>query len=182
MITKIKDFWFFLADLPPYKALVVILGMAITFFGWYYYENEKKKGIEMEQMRQDVQECAEISKQLEDLKRDFILLKASQDYLPIPYWIKSTSGKILYVNAAYHDQYLKPKGISITDYVGAFDNMIWEAEEVNRFRANDTYVLQTGKPHVFVELVNNKAIRVLKYPYKMGDFVIGVAGIEYKEY
>jgi hypothetical protein len=179
MITKIKDFWMFIASLPPYKALVVFMGMMITAFGYYYIETEKNKKAEMQVLRSQVSECTEITKQLEDLKRDFILLKATQDYLPVPFWIKSTSGKMLYINDAYKKKYLDPKGIAVTDYIGSFDNLIWEPSESSRFKANDEYVITSNRPHVFLELVNGTSVRVLKYPYSMGDFTVGVAGIEY---
>jgi hypothetical protein len=182
MIDKVKDFWVYFASLPPYRALVLLMGGIITAFSFYYWHNEKAKDKEIELMKQQIADCSIVGKQLDELKNEFILLKATQDYLPIPFWIKSPAGKMLYLNGAYHSKYLKPKGISINDYIGSYDRFVFPEDEAASFYNNDKFVIETGIPTVFMEKVNGKFIKVLKYPYRMGHTIIGVAAIEYDEF
>lgn len=177
-LSLIKDF----IDAPAQKKVLFILSVIVAAFSYYYIESENEKKAAYRKMQKELQECKNTASELKELKNSLILFRATQDYLPIPYWVKSLSGKVLYVNNSYVKEYLEPMGLSSSDYIGSYDRDIWGSSIAKTFRTNDSIVLSLGKPVIFVEYVDKDPITVLKFPFIIGDITVGVAGVQYSNF
>jgi hypothetical protein len=111
--------------------------------------------------------------------------------MPVPMWIKSLEGKMINLNNAYEQMFLKPNGLDRFDYIGKDDIELWsvlgQAEQGAKYRAHDLEVITTRQTKRYIEevLINNKHMKVIvyKYPYWSaspnwnGRQVIGVGGL-----
>lgn len=117
----------------------------------------------------------------EDLKNQLIQIRALRPDMPIPMWLKDTTGKMLSLNQAYEDVFLFPLGKTRKDYIGNYDEDIWGEQIAEIFRSNDIIVTSQKS---FVEISNEDLKNPLlngwtfyKYPvYSHGQF-IGIAGL-----
>ena len=109
-----------------------------------------------------------------------ILFNNSIDAFPFPYWVKSREGRMIKLNQAYEDQYLKPRGLTRLDYLDKTDYEVWDQETALSFREADQRVAQLKKKVLVVEevTINGKRemILVTKFPIFLNQDVIGVAG------
>lgn len=131
----------------------------------------------MAKLEQRYESLEEENLQLREQLRE---LRSLHPEMPIPMWLKDTTGKMLSLNQAYEDAFLIPLGKTRKDYVGHYDEDIWGEEIADVFRSNDLIATSTKQ---FVELDNEALIHPLlqgwkfyKYPvYSQGTFV-GIAG------
>lgn len=192
--TKIVD-WFLKKDQPGRK-IAIIIGI-LFLFGFssikiYVYISELRAAEKLStieriaKLEKQVEDCQEIYTQklqleadIQDLKTSIILIKASNDNLPIPFWIKDLKGKMLYINKAFEKRYLYPRGLTASDYIGTYDSDVFTAKEAEKFRRDDIKVIEANRPLSFNENVDGRQIEVIKFPVKLGDYVYAIAGLEY---
>lgn len=120
--------------------------------------------------------------QLAKLETQLLLLKGSNDSSPLPTWMKDTRGVVLICNLAYERIFLQPRGHLLSDYVGHTDNDVWPDHISQQFRSNDDAVIRTGEildtvEHITTPSGKDLPCRVIKWPRKNGDTVIGVDGL-----
>lgn len=108
------------------------------------------------------------------------LLEPAHYTLPIPFWIKDTSGVMLYANDAYINEYLIPNNKHYEDYVGKTDAQFWGIELGEMYLGNDKRIMKKGMSVVneYVYINGNRIdLVVIKYPITLGKVIIGVAGL-----
>lgn len=129
------------------------------------------------QMNEEKNQVVKLSTKLSMLEGAF------QD-LPLPQWLKDTDGKMLSLNKAYEDMFLRPMGKTSKDYIGKTDEDIWGKEIADRFRKNDETATRNGKGFwigiepIWVE--NNDISKhwwIFKYVRYVGTTPVGVAGL-----
>lgn len=117
-----------------------------------------------------------------ELQARIQLFENRENNLPYPQWLKDTSLKMLTLNKAYEDVFLKPIGKKISDYVGKTDYEIWPKEVADKFTENDLRALEKGGKWSGIEPIwlkdNNvsKFWRIYKHVERIGDTIVGVAG------
>lgn len=102
-----------------------------------------------------------------------LTLKALLDCRDIPTWLKSTDGRVLYINPALANRYkVDPMKI-----LGHLEYDGWMHPCVMEWSTNDETVLRTKKQQVFKEyLPSGDWIMCRKWVVQLNDEVIGVAG------
>jgi len=129
----------------------------------------------------------DLTKQVQSLQiaqlrnsQNALLFNNSIDNFPFPYWVKSREGRMVKINTAFEDAYLKPVGKDRLDYIGKTDYDIWTDEEANNFAVTDNQVVRTKKEVVFIETITlngkKKRLLVTKFPIFLSSEVIGIAG------
>lgn len=121
-----------------------------------------------------------------DLQARMILYESSYMNIPIPMWMKDPEGIMLSVNDCYEKTYLIPRGFTKADYIGSKDEDIWGPEIAKGFLKNDKHVALTGEVIRTIEVWESPdgtkiEGEVVKWPRKVGDLVIGIAGAALKE-
>lgn len=163
------------------KSFIRIILIAIPVTISAIYTNHKNREYE--------QENAALEKRLKEAESDVVTLKSNMlvisladDSFPNPKWIKSVDLMMLKLNKAFEDVYLKPYGLSRSDYIGEYDYDIWPANMAAKFRDGDRMVLQAESPMTFYENVSMdttqppKRVKVTKYPIKVNGVIVGVGG------
>lgn len=125
---------------------------------------------------------SELQLQVSQLQIQLLTIKGAHTDLPWPAWLKDTGGVILAANKAYEEQFLKPRGYSLIDYVGQTDAAVWPLDITAEFRENDLAVMRDRRILDFfeeIEIAGGKRanMRFLKYPVYAGGTLIGVAGM-----
>lgn len=161
--------WF--STLTPTKMLIILL---LSISGYFFYSFV----LDYQSIKAEIAICSKTRAEFESIKNDFILVRASQDQIPMPRWIKNNDLKMIWVNKAYEEMYLIPKGITAAEYISNYDDYVFGHATGEQWRANDKYVLRTKRPITFTEEVNGMQITVVKYPFKVGEVFLGVGGIE----
>lgn len=119
------------------------------------------------------------------------ILSQSRLTAPIPAWIKGVDGRMITLNPAYEDLFLKPYGKTMRDYIGLTDEEFWGSlglqEQAKAYWQNDMKVIRSGRVTRVEEDVIIKGttitLIVYKYPYFSSSFgstpskVVGVAGL-----
>lgn len=129
----------------------------------------------------------DLTKQVQSLQiaqlrnsQNALLFNNSIDNFPFPYWVKSREGRMVKINTAFEDAYLKPVGKDRLDYIDKTDYDIWTDEEANNFAVTDNQVVRTKKEVVFIETITlngkKKRLLVTKFPIFLSSEVIGIAG------
>lgn len=179
--------WF--TGLTGEKALIALMAIIICGFGWYYIGTEKERELRdqeretvIAEMQAELKECSKVRTEFLTLKNDFILIRASQDQIPMPRWIKNVDFKMIWVNKAYEAKYLLPRGLTATEYISNYDEYAFDQTTVNQFRANDRLVLSLNRPLTFTEMINGEAVEVVKYPFRIGETTFGIGGIEIQSF
>lgn len=125
--------------------------------------------------------------ELAHLKSQLMIFESSHGDVPVPIWLKDTSGVMLYLNDEYERQILNPIGKTREDYIGKTDAEVWPEDVAKSFREHDTEVMRKKKPLTFQEEwygSNDVAYvgEVVKYPRFMNNTgrsrtVIGIGGM-----
>lgn len=123
-----------------------------------------------------------LSRSQTQLQSQLIQLQSIQDSLPWPAWLKDRSGQVVYANPAYESWYLKPRGYTLFDYVGKDDFAVWPEDVARLYAAHDQQVLRESRVLIFIEPVPQadgtlKRYRFIKYPQRVGNSIVGVAGM-----
>lgn len=123
----------------------------------------------------------ELMLEIQSLKHQLMFFESSHLDIPLPNWLKDTSGKMLFLNKDYEELFLKPRGFSANDYIGQNDFSVWEDEVAKHFIQNDRQVIRTKKPYKWVEEIEIDGkplyLEVFEYPRKFKDVIIGIGGI-----
>lgn len=115
------------------------------------------------------------------------LMDTVQNDLPFPAWLKDTDGVMLALNKSYEDIILQPMGKTASDYIGKTDFDIWPKDVAQKFKEEDSKVLQSKKALTFKESINIGGVILnmitIKYvKFASGHTVtVGTAGISIPE-
>ena len=120
--------------------------------------------------------------EIASLKNKIILFESSHADIPLPMWLKDTTGTMLYLNSAYEEQFLIPRDFTAADYIGNDDFSVWSDEISKEFRASDNKVVRNKSSIKTIETLEDVDGNIyygliLKYPRKVNDKVIGISGI-----
>lgn len=102
----------------------------------------------------------------------------------VPMWCKDATGKITYLNDAYEQVCLSPRGYSRGDYLHKNDFAVWPADIAAQFRAHDREVVRKGidikvKERVEIEPGIIVEMTVIKMAHQGGTFGAAIpAGME----
>ena len=190
MIETIKKNW-----LTIILALISA-GFVADSFGLIKFSREltqADKTLLIQELREDrnyyqqlYRECQksmnEIQKDVSFLRNNMQILTAINNDIPVPIWLKSPDGKMIFVNAEYERVFLLPIGKSSKDYVGKSDFEIWDSATAIQYRNNDIKALRSYAPLYITELIpmqgtKPKPLRVVKYIQKKDGRVIGIGGV-----
>lgn len=122
-------------------------------------------------------------KEINDLRNQLMIFESSHNNVPVPIWLKDTSGKILFINKEYEEKILNPINKTADDYLYHYDIDVWGPEICKTFLQNDKKVMKSKQAEeVIEEWTGPNGImmvgRVIKYPRFAGrDTVIGIGGI-----
>lgn len=111
------------------------------------------------------------------LQNQISLIESSHQDLPIPMWLKDLDGKMLALNREYERTFLKPKGLTIQDYIGKYDHEVWDKDTADEFKSHDAKVLELKRPMAFKNEGLDFKGRIIKFPIYAGGIIVGVAGI-----
>lgn len=177
-VTKVQSLfeWFF--KLTVRNAIVVMCTIFMTY--QYFQIKELKKEITQLQKLQNTN--IDLEKKLNAISSEIVIFKASSDNFPFPYWIKDLNGKIIYINEAFVQKYLKPRFLTYTEYVGHYDANVFSISESEVYKRNDSLVLSTKRPLCFIEKAGKNLVRTVKFEYKLNGVVVGIAGVEYANF
>ena len=136
------------------------------------------------------QKVAMIEAQLMDKDREIVQLRnqlmvfeSSHSDVPIPMWLKDTSGVMLFVNNEFERVILQPLNKSAKDYIGYTDTDVWGDEMGDSLNSNDKRVMRNRRVTQFQECWAGAdgtiwCGKVIKYPrFLNGKTVIGIGGI-----
>ena len=104
--------------------------------------------------------------------------EAFVECLPIPAWVKTANGTMLYINAAYTRDY----GVSNDEYRGRGDVFVWSPVEARAFHKNDELAITTGAPVWCTEPILNRGtgkteiLKVVKWPIFYQNQTVAVGG------
>lgn len=123
-------------------------------------------------------------KEIIQLRNHIMVFEGSHIDVPIPRWLKDSSGKVLFLNRAFEKEILYPLNKEAKDYLNKTDAEFWDLKTSELFNKNDLHVIRTKQPKEFIETWpgdNNTIIegRVLKYPRYFANTknIIGVGGM-----
>lgn len=124
-----------------------------------------------------------LTEEINKLKTKILLLESTHIDFPFPAWFKDNSLKMMALNQSYEDVFLKPRGLTMMDYIGKTDFDIYEDHIATKYVENDKRVLKhhsdvwMGDEPLFV---NNEDVshrfRVVKFKRYSGNTVIGIGG------
>jgi len=149
-------------------------------------EIEQSLRSEISQLKERVYELEERSKtdqkEIASLQTQQLIFESSHTDIPLPIWLKDTSGKMIFLNAPYEELFLSPRGYTIHDYIGNTDFAVWPEEVAVAFQRNDKQVMLTKKPYEGVEMLVDKNgteyyVDFIKWPRFFEKKVIGIAGL-----
>lgn len=138
-----------------------------------------------ETLAEEKRSVAELQARLIVLESEFrhkiALYESTTRDLPLPMWIKDSSGKVLDCNPTYELTFLAPNGKRSRDYIGNTDADVYPADIAEEYRNNDYEVWSTGNTWVGTETVqigeNRFQWRIMKYVRYAGSMKLGIAGI-----
>lgn len=93
--------------------------------------------------------------------------------LPFPAWLKGPGLRMRWFNAAYREAYPE----EAAGYLGRSDFYVWPIPVARCFREKDIQVQETDGPVVDVEFDNGQAFLSIKWPVRIDDDTLGVAGL-----
>jgi len=120
--------------------------------------------------------------EVRSVQQSLQLMQASNHALPVPAWMKDRNGVVLFCNPAYETIFLRPRGYTLNDYVGATDESVWPDHIAKTFQRNDEYVIASGEILDTMENITGpdgqeRPCRIIKFPRKAGALIVGVDGI-----
>jgi len=151
-----------------------------------YKELVRRANIRVEALTQRIEKLEHQSKEdqieIHMLQNKLLIFEGSHTDIPLPTWLKDTSGKMLFLNTQYEEFYLLTRGYVMDDYIGNDDHAVWDDQTAIAFRKHDNRVMRSKQSIRFIEqVVINEVqywIEVLKWPRKLKEKVIGIGGME----
>ena len=163
------------------RIILIVIPTAIGAI-WTNWENKQLK----DQRKEAIRQLDSIKLRVTALEKNLLVLSVTEDNFPEPKWLKSSDLMMLSLNKAYEDQFLIPFDLRREDYIGNYDQDIWDAEMALRFRENDLAIIRNKIPMTFtVPIFNNKGDlinwKVTKYPIIVNGMVIAIGGYAVKK-
>jgi len=186
-------------DLQTYKNEIIVA--IVTFilvkipelFKWS--KEKETKGLEFvvdflkSEMKKVKESLDELKIENENLRKKISILQyqitvaeTAHFESPFPMWLKDMNNKMISLNQAYEDNFLKPLGFRMADYIGYEDSKIWGDKVANNFKKYDDLAL---KNDIWTES-DNEASKLhpllegwlfVKYKRKIQGIAVGIAGI-----
>lgn len=177
-LIEVRNLFDWFCNLTTRNAIILLLFFGLT---WQYFQiKELKKEItDLQIIKKD---NILLEKRLNAISSEIVIFKASTDRFPFPYWIKDLNGKVIYVNEAFVNKYLRTRGLTYSDYVGHYDITIFSVSDSELYQKNDSLVIAVKRPMNFVERVGKTIVRTAKFPYELNGVVVGIAGVEYANF
>lgn len=130
---------------------------------------------DLEKLKDVVQDLKD---ELSRMKSKILILETHYVDYPFPAWLKDINGLMVALNEPFEEEFLKPMGKTLTEYIGKTDHDIWPAHI-----ADDKLVLK-GKQAVWAGDENividggdvSKSYRIIKFKRFAGGVVIGTGG------
>jgi len=105
-----------------------------------------------------------------------MILRGMFDLSKTPSWLKSSDGRMIYLNPAYTKEF----GKTMADYGGERDFHEWGEPIAAAFCINDSQVIRTREETIFHELAPVDGIEIMhevrKRPFIIAGEIIGVIG------
>lgn len=143
-------------------------------------DTQDAKIIDLEKLKDVVQELRE---ELSRMKSKVLILETHYVDYPFPAWLKDINGVMIALNDPYEEEFLKPMGKTLTQYIGKTDYDIWPTHIAEEYSRHDKLVLKgkqsvwTGDENIMVDGVDNsKSYRIIKFKRFAGGVVIGTGG------
>jgi hypothetical protein len=124
-----------------------------------------------------------LNEEVNKLKAKIIIIENTHLDFPFPTWLKDRNGIVLAVNESYEEEFLKPIGKTMMDYIGKSDYDMWSKEVADQYTLHDTQLLR-GKENVWMgeEMIllndqdESEHYRIVKFKRWLGNTVIGLGG------
>jgi hypothetical protein len=135
------------------------------------------------QIKKLEREVEEKEREIIQLRNQLIIFESSHSDVPVPMWLKDTSGKMLFLNKEYEEKILHPLNKTAEDYLHKYDIDIWPIDVAKMFTNHDKLVMKSKRSVEAIECwVGTDGVeiegRVLKYPrFANRNTVIGIGGI-----
>lgn len=128
-----------------------------------------------------------LNEEVNKLKAKIIIIENTHLDFPFPTWLKDRNGIILAVNEFYEEEFLKPIGKTMMDYIGKSDYDIWPKDVADQYTKHDAELIK-GKENVWmgqeVIILNDKDesenYRIVKFKRWLGNTVVGLGGFAIK--
>ena len=194
-----------LSGVDPAVAIIVILSIALASLAWLvvvktssinFKNNTVADATQHEHSdtiykllhesylknEKNAEKILNLSIQVERLSNLIEDLERVHSDLPLPMWFKSVDLTMISANLAYEGVFLKPKGLSLDDYIGKTDYDVWPKDVADEFSKNDNKVIankgfwvgQEDIPTPEGELVK---WHIIKFSRMSGGKLLGVAGV-----
>lgn len=110
------------------------------------------------------------------------LFESAHSHLPVPMWLKDLDGKMLALNDAYEQVFLRPQGKSRDDYIGFIDHDVWPDDIADQFVEHDNQVLHNDIIWRGIETMPDmegihERWHIIKYVRKVNGIKIGIGGL-----
>lgn len=165
----------------------------LTFIVSLYNNYRSKKEIEtlivesreMKRQLYDMQErYNELQIELIKCQGNYGSIETGLDDLPIPaYIIKANTFEVSYVNRAYVNFYLSPRGLTKMDIIGTSGQVAFGKDAIKDFHWTNRLVVSTGKAHSRKEIVDSvtleKRMNVKSPIYQFGH-ITHIIGLSYE--
>lgn len=143
-------------------------------------DTQDAKIVDLEKLKDVVQELRE---ELSRMKSKILILETHYVDYPFPAWLKDINGVMIALNDPYEEEFLKPMGKTLTQYIGKTDYDIWPLQVAEEYSRHDKLVLKgkqavwTGDENIMIDGVDNsKSYRIIKFKRFAGGVVIGTGG------
>ena len=156
-----------------FTVLIIVCAISTIINGVVIYHLLRlvRKNDKLEKLIRNLQKSVNYYKDRE------LLYEAQLNTSPFPYWLKDPNNyTMIFCNRKFEDYFLKPIGKTAAEYLGKTDDEIWSKEDANIFRMHDERVKRFDAPVFTKETVNNEEVYVAKYPIKVGNVMLAIAG------
>lgn len=143
--------------------------------------------VDLDSLRQEVvmirAELVDKDREILQLRNQLMVFESSHSDVPVPMWLKDTSGVMLFVNDEFERVILHPMNMTARDYIGYTDSEIWGDVIGKELNLNDKRVMRTKKVTQFQECWRGGngqtwCGKIIKYPrFLNSKTVIGIGGI-----
>lgn len=152
-----------------------------------YKELYSKSEVRIEELENKydviVKSLADSREEVAELTNKLILMEASHNELPVPFWFKDSKFKLVSFNDAFGQFFIDPFGKNGSDYRHKTDDEFF-GELDGGFVSNvsDSEVIKMEKPVFVVEefrMVDGAVLflHIVKFPRFVGNAVVGVSGL-----